>query len=234
MSYHFILAICFVRCWTLVKCFPLSCFILSLCFIPNVWEIQVTHALKQLKQFYNTNARLTCLGVDWLCLVLQVNGRVQAAVPLSGQPMQCVGPAVQGDVNMNGVGEQVDILPPNCMVKERWKVVSLHMPKCVCVCVRRITVLTLYSLGDTFACHSDVHTLPTFTYSGVCEALWAFEVLAPCVQMWEDEETQYDFLTHMHTYVYLSPVVCWTVCCFGRLFMNTKLWCWHSLYSHRP
>ncbi|XP_076141315.1 tau-tubulin kinase 1 [Alosa pseudoharengus] len=38
--------------------------------------------------------------------------------------MQCVGPAVQGDVNMNGVGEQVDILPPNCMVKERWKVLK--------------------------------------------------------------------------------------------------------------
>uniref|UniRef100_A0AAY4BVW3 non-specific serine/threonine protein kinase n=1 Tax=Denticeps clupeoides TaxID=299321 RepID=A0AAY4BVW3_9TELE len=38
--------------------------------------------------------------------------------------MQCVGPGVQGDVNMNGAGEQVDILPPNCMVKERWKVLK--------------------------------------------------------------------------------------------------------------
>lgn len=28
------------------------------------------------------------------------------------------------DENMNGAGEQVDILPQNCMVKERWKVVS--------------------------------------------------------------------------------------------------------------
>ena len=66
--------------------------------------------------------------------MLQVNGWVQqAAVPLSSRQMQCVGPAVQGDVNMNGVGEQVDILPPNCMVKERWKVVSYHTPTCVCV-----------------------------------------------------------------------------------------------------
>ncbi|XP_063047318.1 tau-tubulin kinase 1-like [Engraulis encrasicolus] len=38
--------------------------------------------------------------------------------------MQCVGPGVQTDVNMNGVAEQVDILPPNCMVKERWKVLK--------------------------------------------------------------------------------------------------------------
>lgn len=38
--------------------------------------------------------------------------------------MQCVGPPVQADENMNGAGEQVDILPPNCMVKDRWKVVS--------------------------------------------------------------------------------------------------------------
>lgn len=36
--------------------------------------------------------------------------------------MQCVG--VDCDENMNGAGEQVDILPQNCMVKERWKVVS--------------------------------------------------------------------------------------------------------------
>ena len=38
--------------------------------------------------------------------------------------MQCVGPGVQADENMNGAGELVDILPPNCMVKDRWKVVS--------------------------------------------------------------------------------------------------------------
>ncbi|XP_056623646.1 tau-tubulin kinase 1 isoform X2 [Triplophysa dalaica] len=38
--------------------------------------------------------------------------------------MQCVGPGVNTDENMNGTGEQVDILPPQCMVKERWKVMK--------------------------------------------------------------------------------------------------------------
>ncbi|ROJ78876.1 Tau-tubulin kinase 1 [Anabarilius grahami] len=38
--------------------------------------------------------------------------------------MQCVGPVVHGDENMNGAGEQVDILPSNCLVKERWKVLK--------------------------------------------------------------------------------------------------------------
>ncbi|KAJ8361585.1 hypothetical protein SKAU_G00181100 [Synaphobranchus kaupii] len=38
--------------------------------------------------------------------------------------MQCLGPSLQQDANMNGAGEQVDILPPNCMVKDRWKVLK--------------------------------------------------------------------------------------------------------------
>ncbi|XP_036383119.1 tau-tubulin kinase 1 isoform X2 [Megalops cyprinoides] len=38
--------------------------------------------------------------------------------------MQCLGPAIQDQANMNGAGEQVDILPPNCMVKDRWKVLK--------------------------------------------------------------------------------------------------------------
>ncbi|XP_023864085.1 tau-tubulin kinase 1 isoform X1 [Salvelinus sp. IW2-2015] len=38
--------------------------------------------------------------------------------------MQCVGTAAQPDENMNGAGEQVDILPPNCLVKDRWKVLK--------------------------------------------------------------------------------------------------------------
>ncbi|XP_036449298.1 tau-tubulin kinase 1 [Colossoma macropomum] len=38
--------------------------------------------------------------------------------------MQCIGPGVHVDENMNGAGEQVDILPPSCMVKERWKVLK--------------------------------------------------------------------------------------------------------------
>lgn len=41
--------------------------------------------------------------------------------------MQCVGTVAQPDENMNGAGEQVDILSPNCMVKDRWKVVSLFI-----------------------------------------------------------------------------------------------------------
>lgn len=119
---------------------------------------------KTAKTFYNTGTGLACVG-DWMFLVLQVNGRVQqAAVPLSGQPMQCVGPAVQGDVNMNGVGEQVDILPPNCMVKERWKVVSLHVLKCLCLCKKNCV-----HMGDI--CLLLSCTLHTLTYSGVCEAL---------------------------------------------------------------
>uniref|UniRef100_A0A8C4ZRW2 Protein kinase domain-containing protein n=1 Tax=Gadus morhua TaxID=8049 RepID=A0A8C4ZRW2_GADMO len=36
--------------------------------------------------------------------------------------MQCLVPGDNG--NMNGTSEQVDILPPNCMVKDRWKVLK--------------------------------------------------------------------------------------------------------------
>uniref|UniRef100_A0A8C1GPN7 Tau tubulin kinase 1a n=1 Tax=Cyprinus carpio TaxID=7962 RepID=A0A8C1GPN7_CYPCA len=38
--------------------------------------------------------------------------------------MQCLAPALQDHANMNGTAEQQDILPPNCMVKERWKVLK--------------------------------------------------------------------------------------------------------------
>uniref|UniRef100_A0A8C9RD09 non-specific serine/threonine protein kinase n=1 Tax=Scleropages formosus TaxID=113540 RepID=A0A8C9RD09_SCLFO len=38
--------------------------------------------------------------------------------------MQCLASALQEDANMNGAGEQADILPPNCMVKDRWKVLK--------------------------------------------------------------------------------------------------------------
>ncbi|CAL8334428.1 unnamed protein product [Lota lota] len=38
--------------------------------------------------------------------------------------MQCLVPGVQDNGNMNGTSEQVDILPPNCMVKDRWKVLK--------------------------------------------------------------------------------------------------------------
>ncbi|KAM7394821.1 hypothetical protein PAMP_021601 [Pampus punctatissimus] len=39
--------------------------------------------------------------------------------------MQClVPPGLQDNANMNGTSEQADILPPNCMVKDRWKVLK--------------------------------------------------------------------------------------------------------------
>uniref|UniRef100_A0A8C5D415 non-specific serine/threonine protein kinase n=1 Tax=Gouania willdenowi TaxID=441366 RepID=A0A8C5D415_GOUWI len=38
--------------------------------------------------------------------------------------MQCLVPGLQDNANMNGTSEQVDILPPNCMVKDRWKVLK--------------------------------------------------------------------------------------------------------------
>ncbi|MBN3295075.1 TTBK1 kinase, partial [Amia calva] len=38
--------------------------------------------------------------------------------------MQCLAPALQDEANMNGAGEQADILPANCMVKDRWKVLK--------------------------------------------------------------------------------------------------------------
>ncbi|XP_031655554.1 tau-tubulin kinase 1 isoform X1 [Oncorhynchus kisutch] len=38
--------------------------------------------------------------------------------------MQCLVPGLQDHANMNGAGETADILPPNCMVKDRWKVLK--------------------------------------------------------------------------------------------------------------
>lgn len=43
---------------------------------------------------------------------------------MAGWQMQCLVPSLQDNANMNGTSEQADILPPNCMVKDRWKVVS--------------------------------------------------------------------------------------------------------------
>lgn len=57
----------------------------------------------------------------------QINGsfKLGAARVLSGWQMQCLVPGLQDNGSMNGTSEQADILPPNCMVKDRWKVVSL-------------------------------------------------------------------------------------------------------------
>ncbi|XP_030593687.1 tau-tubulin kinase 1 [Archocentrus centrarchus] len=38
--------------------------------------------------------------------------------------MHCLVPVNQDNANMNGTSEQADILPPNCMVKDRWKVLK--------------------------------------------------------------------------------------------------------------
>lgn len=58
----------------------------------------------------------------------QINGsfKLGAARVLSGWQMQCLVPSLQDNANMNGTSEQADILPPNCMVKDRWKVVSVR------------------------------------------------------------------------------------------------------------
>ncbi|KAM9819834.1 tau-tubulin kinase 1 [Syngnathus typhle] len=55
-----------------------------------------------------------------------INGsfKLGAARVLHGWQMQCLGPAHQDNANMNGTAEQADILPPNCMVKDRWKVLK--------------------------------------------------------------------------------------------------------------
>lgn len=38
--------------------------------------------------------------------------------------MQCLAAVIKDEPNMSGGGEQVDILPTNYVVKDRWKVVS--------------------------------------------------------------------------------------------------------------
>ncbi|KAJ8366125.1 hypothetical protein SKAU_G00149560 [Synaphobranchus kaupii] len=55
-----------------------------------------------------------------------INGpfKLGAARVLSAWQVQCLAPVLQDKANMNGPGEQVDILPPNCMVKDRWKVLK--------------------------------------------------------------------------------------------------------------
>lgn len=40
--------------------------------------------------------------------------------------MQCLAAAIKDEPNMSGGGEQVDILPANYVVKDRWKVVSIY------------------------------------------------------------------------------------------------------------
>lgn len=56
----------------------------------------------------------------------QINGsfKLGATEILSGWQMQCLAAVIKDEPNMSGGGEQVDILPTNYVVKDRWKVVS--------------------------------------------------------------------------------------------------------------
>ncbi|KAJ8002195.1 hypothetical protein DPEC_G00177300 [Dallia pectoralis] len=56
----------------------------------------------------------------------KINGtfKLGAARVLANWQMQCLVPALQDQANMNGAVEIADILPPNCMVKDRWKVLK--------------------------------------------------------------------------------------------------------------
>ncbi|NXU71894.1 TTBK1 kinase, partial [Oreotrochilus melanogaster] len=56
----------------------------------------------------------------------QINGsfKLGATEILSGWQMQCLAAVIKDEPNMSGGGEQVDILPANYVVKDRWKVLK--------------------------------------------------------------------------------------------------------------
>ncbi|NWR10298.1 TTBK1 kinase, partial [Paradoxornis webbianus] len=56
----------------------------------------------------------------------QINGsfKLGATEILSGWQMQCLAAVIKDEPNMSGGGEQVDILPTNYVVKDRWKVLK--------------------------------------------------------------------------------------------------------------
>ncbi|KFO96987.1 Tau-tubulin kinase 1, partial [Calypte anna] len=56
----------------------------------------------------------------------QINGsfKLGAIEILSGWQMQCLAAVIKDEPNMSGGGEQVDILPANYVVKDRWKVLK--------------------------------------------------------------------------------------------------------------
>ncbi|NXU48355.1 TTBK1 kinase, partial [Turnix velox] len=56
----------------------------------------------------------------------QINGsfKLGATKILSGWQMQCLAAVIKDEPNMSGGGEQVDILPANYVVKDRWKVLK--------------------------------------------------------------------------------------------------------------
>ncbi|XP_033916755.1 tau-tubulin kinase 1 isoform X2 [Melopsittacus undulatus] len=56
----------------------------------------------------------------------EINGsfKLGATKILSGWQMQCLAAVIKDEPNMSGGGEQVDILPANYVVKDRWKVLK--------------------------------------------------------------------------------------------------------------
>ncbi|KAM9240997.1 tau-tubulin kinase 1 [Leptosomus discolor] len=58
--------------------------------------------------------------------VHKINGsfKLGATKILSGWQMQCLAAVIKDEPNMSGGGEQVDILPANYVVKDRWKVLK--------------------------------------------------------------------------------------------------------------
>ncbi|NWX43981.1 TTBK1 kinase, partial [Steatornis caripensis] len=56
----------------------------------------------------------------------QINGsfKLGATKILTGWQMQCLAAVIKDEPNMSGGGEQVDILPANYVVKDRWKVLK--------------------------------------------------------------------------------------------------------------
>ncbi|XP_030355309.1 tau-tubulin kinase 1 isoform X1 [Strigops habroptila] len=58
--------------------------------------------------------------------VCKINGsfKLGATKILSGWQMQCLAAVIKDEPNMSGGGEQVDILPANYVVKDRWKVLK--------------------------------------------------------------------------------------------------------------
>ncbi|NXH15111.1 TTBK1 kinase, partial [Bucco capensis] len=56
----------------------------------------------------------------------QINGSFKLGAPeiLPGWQMQCLAAVIKDETNMSGGGEQVDILPANYVVKDRWKVLK--------------------------------------------------------------------------------------------------------------
>ncbi|RXN34024.1 tau-tubulin kinase 1-like isoform X1 [Labeo rohita] len=98
--------------------------ILDIVFILRVLRlIRLVDSIKRFRAIINTLIKIGPTILTFVQLIV-INGsfKLGAARVLSG--LQCLAPALQDNANMNGTAEQQDILPPNCMVKDRWKVLK--------------------------------------------------------------------------------------------------------------